>query len=481
MKTISALMTAFITIITALVPGSAPAEEAFTLQSVVGMALQNNKKYMVTIEKTNETRNKVLESWGALWPQLQSDVAYSQQKFQTGVTSPYKGETRFSIVDGTISVNPGIFYNTLQATRNAHIVAEYSARQTKAEIVLQAVNYFYQLILSEDKVELEKLSVQALQENHRIITLGEQRGTFTKFDFLQSKVSYNNERTTLINLENALATDRANLNMYIGRSMYSKVRVDRKMLNDAVAEISRYILDEKAEEKLVDNFIGRALKNRPEVFQFKHNRQMEIHTAQASESYYLWPTFSVNGNFGYNMAEREPTSILNTNTLSSSNYNNSMVNNYNTNKQYATHYQDFFEKKHQFWSVSLGATYRWGALSPVDANHAKANQARSRARQQELGLEDFVQSVGLEVQKAYLQLKSASISLSWQKGNVKTAEDLYITAVQQFKRGTIDYIKLLNANTSLTTAKSLYVQALHDSQQAKAMLNKAIGEDYFVF
>ncbi len=302
------LLLAIALIICVSIPTVLLAEEKLSLQTIISMALQNDKKYKINIERTTETRKKVLESWGGLWPQLQSDVGYSKQNVKQGITAPIKDEIRFTIVDGQITINPGNFYNTLQSSRDAHIVAEYTARQTKAETILQAINYFFQLILSEDNVELGKWSAQALKENFNIIAVGERKGLFTKFDYLQAKVSYYNEQTKLINAENTLSNDRANLNLYIGRSIYSKILVDRKSIDETLNEVSNYLVNEKTEQRLMDNFIASALKNRPEVFQFKYNKQMEIHNALASESYYLWPSFNITGNYGYNKVERESPS-----------------------------------------------------------------------------------------------------------------------------------------------------------------------------
>lgn len=467
-------------------PVSVMADEPLSLQTAVSMALQNDRKYKIAVEKANESSKKVLEIWGQLWPQLQTDASYNPQKYLSGIQSQIKAQASVTVVDEQITINPGVFYNSLQSSRDAHIVAENLARQTKGETVLQAINYFYQLMLSEDNVEVEKMSTRALKENFQIIAEGTTRGTFATYDYLQAKVSWYNEQTKLINAENALANAKANLNLYMGRKIYDKIEVDRKYLNAALNEISQYILAQEAEEKLVGGFIAKAMKNRPEVFQIKNNRQMEIHNAQASESLLIWPTLSVVTDFGYNRNVRKPVSNgsqLEEYTIATDEHNNPQnIPSWNLVSGGGSVLRNVFSTKWtSYWTITFGATYRWGSLVPFDSNNAIAKEARSRVRQHELELEDFVQSVSQEIQQSWLQLKSASLSLSWQKGSVNTAEKLYKTAVQQFKRGTINNTQLFNAITSLTTAQSLYVQALHDFQQAKAQLNKAIAEDYFIF
>ncbi|HOM11294.1 MAG TPA: TolC family protein, partial [Spirochaetota bacterium] len=128
---------------------------------------------------------------------------------------------------------------------------------------------------------------------------------------------------------------------------------------------------------------------------------------------------------------------------------------------------------------TFGATYTWGAWSPIDSSHAKAKQLESQANQLDLQLQDFVKSVRLDIQRGFLKLKSASNSLYSQQGNVETAEESLKTATVQFRNGIIDNSKFLEANVSLIQAKTLYIQALYDYKVAQAELNKAIGVDYF--
>jgi outer membrane protein TolC len=94
-------------------------------------------------------------------------------------------------------------------------------------------------------------------------------------------------------------------------------------------------------------------------------------------------------------------------------------------------------------------------------------------------MDDFIKAVRLEVQSGFLKLKSALNSIQAQQGNIDAANETLKVSIEQFRNGIIDNTKLLEANTGLTTAQTLYIQALYNYQTAKAELNKAIGVEYF--
>ena len=201
-------------------------------------------------------------------------------------------------------------------------------------------------------------------------------------------------------------------------------------------------------------------------------------SAMAASSVYLWPTFFLSGNVGYSKVDPKKQSqsdelgnlalLLNPTTASMGLMSSSMSSYLSPPGWNRT------------WSVSVGATYRWGALSPIDSSHAKSDQLKSQGRQTDQQLEAFIKGVKLDVERGYLKLKSAENSIDAQQGNIEAAEESLRVAQLQFRGGVVDNTKLLEANVQLITATTLYLQSLNDLQVAKADLNKAMGEDYYV-
>lgn len=451
-------------------------ENVLTLKNAISIALENNNTYAVSLEKVQESRYKVRESWGMLWPSLSTDVSYTRQDAEAGYTSSIKSITTVTFVKGEIAVNPGVFYNSLQASRKGHIIAENDVRTVKLNTTIQTIKLYYSLLLAEEGIKLRDESTKALEENFKVVTVGYNKGTFSKLDYLRAKVALSNERTQLITAKNNYLAAKAGLNIHLGRDINASANlVDLSKIKINKEDLAMLKINEDKESVMINNMIGEALKNRPELIQIQSTKEAQEYGASAAESVYFWPTLFANASYGmskYSYKEQEAVQDPPPGTLDAGDY-------YILGMLAESSAASASEGWNKAWSVTVGATYKWGALAPIDSSHAKAKQVRSQVKQTEYQLEDFIKNVRLEVQFNYLKYKSASNSIQSQQGNVETAEESLKVSIKQFRNGIIDNTKLLEANVQLTTAKTLYIQALHDFQVAKAELNKAVGKDIF--
>ncbi len=442
------------------------------LRETVSLALEHSTRYRIAAEKSRESRLRVREAWGALWPSLSTDVSYTRQGADAGFNASIDGVYNVKFITGQLTVNPGVFYNTLQASRSSHVAAEHEVRRERAETTKQAIQGYYGLILARQTVAMRAASLKALDENLKTVTIGYNKGIFSRLDYLRAQVSYSNEKTQLINAENDYRKALASLNILIGNEIDEAIEIDETRMKVKDAEIAM-VPDDKKEKKTLREMIGLALKNRPEMIQVKKKHAAERYGAAAARSMFLFPSLFVSGSYGTtkNVAGEGGTTFTPTgdpatdavlmalqegmkSSIAPSGWNSS-------------------------WNITFGATYRWGALSPLDVYHARAGQGESRARQAELELEQLVKGVKLEIQQAFLKLKSAAVSLKSQEGTVETANESLRVAVTQFRSGIIDNTKLIEANVELLKARMLYLQALYDFQEARAELNRAIGVEYF--
>ncbi len=446
--------------------------QPLTLKDAIATAIQNNNTYKAALLKVEENRYKVRESWGMLWPQLSTDVAYTRQWYEAGFQSQIAGQYDVKIINGQIAVNPGALYNSLQASRNGYIASEYEARAIKAHTIITTMRLYYQILLTKELITMHQEALKSLEENLRIVTVGYQKGTFSKLDFLRAKVAFNNEKTQLINAKNDYLTVCATFNIQLNREINEPVELDEGALVVSTDDLQYLSLEEEKEIALIKELVALSLKNRPELLQLSHTKKALEYAKDAAASVYLWPSLFVSGNYGTSKSISkkgngfEPTGNPAIDPILQA-MNQGMS-------------ESFAPKGwNDHWMITFGATYQWGALSPINPSHAKAKQLESQAQQLDLQLEDFVKSVRLDIQRGFLKLKSASNSLYSQQGNVETAEESLKTATAQFRNGIIDNSKFLEANVALIQAKTLYIQALYDYKVSQAELNKSIGVDYF--
>ncbi len=447
---------------------AAYASEELSLAQAISLSLKKNTEYKISIEKVRESRLKVRETWGMIWPRFSTDVSYTRMWAEEGMNASLKGQCDIKIISGQLSLNPGTFYHSLQSSYKNHVAAENDVRTIKVDTTIRTIQLYYQMLLAGEIIKLREESIKALEENLRAVTTGYRKGTFSRLDYLRARVSLSNERTKLINARNNLLSVKASLNIHLGRDIHAPLVLDRKALDVDTKTLLFRKGTEKDEKKIVEDMIADALRNRPELLKIKLSTQSIKHTAKSVESVYLWPSLFLNGSYGasksFKKGSEGSTSSTDPSVAALMGALNDSIAPGGWN---------------QSWSITFGATYQWGALAPFDSSHAKASQLKSAAKQAQLQLELFIKQVKVDVQQKFLKLKSASHSIHSQQGNIKLANEALRVSILQFRSGIIDNSKLLEANVELTTARTLYIEAVHNYQVAQAELNRAIGRDYF--
>ncbi len=466
MKSISGVaLTLFLIMIYSL---SFAENEKLGLNDAISISLENNNRYKIAREKVHEKDLKVNEVWGELWPELGSGASATMWGADKGTLTSSDGQYNIQLVKGSLAVNPGMFYNRLQSSREEKIITVNEERKIKADTTVNMIQLYYRVLLSEDVLKLKTDSVKALEENLRVVEAGYKNGSYTKLSFLRAGVAAANENTRLINAKRESEVAKAAFNIHLGREIDKPVMLDVKALQIEIPE-NDSLMNMKENERMsrFNELVAVALANRPELLQISHKKELFKNKVSESESVYLWPSFFVNGSYG-------ATKLINP------------MGDVNTGSPYDPLINKLNESYNpqgwnKNWNFTVGATYRWGALSPLDSSGAKADQLKSITSQTDMEIEDFVRGIKLEIQEGLLTLESASHSITTQKENIKSAEESFRVAILQFKNGMIDNTELLNSNVELSSAKTMYVQSLYEFQTAKARLNRALGSDYYKF
>lgn len=445
------------------------AQEKTTLSEAIDAALNNDNKYKITIEKENESGKKINEAWGKLWPDLSTDISETRWGAQKGTYAGSDGTHSISFIKGSISVNPGNFYNTLQIAHDTHSAAVQEERRIKSEVTASVIRLYYITMMSEEIVKLKNDSVRALEENFRIVSAGTKSGNLSTLDQLRAKVSFANEKARLIAAENDYQNAKASLNIFLGKNITSSLYLDSSAMfanNEELQQIMK--MSSSEQDQRLSFLIGEAMKNRPEVVQIRLKKQIAGAEKNLNQSVYFWPTFFASGNYGTSkIINKEEVPYLGDDQTT----------------KLVRMISESFEPSgwNRSWSVTAGASYKWGTLSPADSSHAKAGQAESRERQSDFEADEIVRQIQIDIQRGLLKMISAAHALEAQKDNVQSAIEYFRVATLQFRNGMIDNSKLLDADVELKSARTLYVQALFDLQTAKADINRAVGYTIYPF
>jgi outer membrane protein len=130
----------------------------------------------------------------------------------------------------------------------------------------------------------------------------------------------------------------------------------------------------------------------------------------------------------------------------------------------------FINKESTYGIVSINFPFFEGGL-----RRAEVREAEARQRQAELGYEDLKKSIYIEVDNAYLDLKTQAETLKSLEDQVKFAGDNFNAVSKQFEYGLANSIDVMDANTLLVTSERQLSEAKYNYQLAMLKLKRATG------
>jgi len=126
------------------------------------------------------------------------------------------------------------------------------------------------------------------------------------------------------------------------------------------------------------------------------------------------------------------------------------------------------------WNV--GGQLTWNIFDGA-LTIGKVKQAKALYKKSQTELEDRSRQIELDVRTAYSDFLEAKEVLDSQTKVQEQAEEALREANARFDAGTGTQLDVLDAETSLTQARTTQVQALHDYAAARARLERSIGAE----
>jgi outer membrane protein len=126
---------------------------------------------------------------------------------------------------------------------------------------------------------------------------------------------------------------------------------------------------------------------------------------------------------------------------------------------------------------NAGAQVTWNIFDGL-LTHGKVVQAKALYAKSKTAVSEKSRQIELEVRTTYSDFIGAQEVLESQKTVQDEAEESLREAYARTSAGTGTQLDVLDAETSLTQARSTQVQALHDYDTARARFERAIGMDF---
>ena len=127
------------------------------------------------------------------------------------------------------------------------------------------------------------------------------------------------------------------------------------------------------------------------------------------------------------------------------------------------------------WQIRVAATYRWGAILPVDQTRAAEREEKIKMKEAEEEFLKLKRLIGISIRSNYSRLTTSYLTIKSQKENVATAEEGLRVARESYRAGIIKNSDLLFAELSLNNARTSYINAIYGYYVSLAELKKEIG------
>jgi outer membrane protein TolC len=282
-----------------------------------------------------------------------------------------------------------------------------------------------QIVVNEASVDL--LTKELVDQRHRY-----DAGTVPRFNVLRAEVAVANARPALIHARNEYRIAKNALSNLLGYNLPNQVWDDVPLYLTGALDDAPYQVD-------LPMAIQQALKQRTELGALQKAEALGQEGVVNANAGYK-PAVQIFG--GYGDRNSEFTSDL-------------------TVQRYG-----WFAGAQMSWDIFDGLLTR-GRVMQAKALHEKS----------QTDLADRARQIELEVRTSYSTFVEAREVLDSQEKVQEEAEESLRLAKARADAGSGTQLDVLDAETSLTQARTTKVQALHDYDVARARLERAIGQD----
>jgi outer membrane protein TolC len=399
--------------------------ESLNLERCVEIALKIQPAIMAAMSTADASQSRIGQAQANYYPQI--DWTSSASRTSTGPRSSFGFETRSVIFNSYltgVNLNQNIFDfgKTAAQVKVQRLTygSSLSDLETASEqIIFNVKQTYYGVLQAKRNRDVSEETVKQFEQHLEQAKGFYEVGTHPKFDVTKAEVDMSNSKLNLITAKNAVRVAVANLNNAIG-------------VPDAPEYGIEDNLSSKKYEITFEDGISKAYQNRPDLKSIVAKRQAAESSVELAKKGYF-PVLT--GTAGYDYAGNAfPLA--------------------------------------RGWNI--GATFSFpifnGFLTKYQVEESKANLNVLRANE-----ESLKQTIFLDVQQAYLNLKDAEEKIPTAELTVKQAQENLEIANGRYAAGVGNPIEVTDAEVSMANAKLSYIQALYNSKVSQASLEKAMG------
>jgi len=410
-----------------------PPAKKLTLADLVDTALRINPSTRSTWEQARASAADWASSRGAYYPTISGDA--SGYGMGGNSSSGYYGTVSLSL--SYLLFDFGGRAATAESARQALMAANWNHNQSIQDILRNVPQAYYTYIGNQAQVRASESDLEEALTSLKSTEQRKKAGVSTIADVLQARSRVDQVRLDLVSNRGAVKISRGNLATAVGWPANADFDVAEVPQDLPLNDISGN----------TQTLIALALRDRPDLAASRAAvRQSEAELEKAKSA--LWPRLVATGNAGWSGLDG---------SLSDS---------------------EFFDSG---GNISSSGTSFYGGLSleiPLFEgfslrNNIRAAEARLKATRSDLRQKE--ESVISDVWTAFYNMQTAAQQVTSSETLLTSSKESFQVSLARYRAGVADIVELLNAQSTLTSARTQRVQAQTDLFISYAELLHAIG------
>ena len=418
--------------------------QPLSLLQALNIALQQNATILKANNDLEASYGVVVQTRAIALPQLIASGQYKDTDRNAIENIPFAPSTPDQNWNAGLQIVQSIYQGgkLTAAVRAAKVTKQQALAQYQATLTdtLLAVRLaYYDILLAAQQITVNEASVNLLQKELDDQQRRYDAGTVPHFNVLRASVSVANARPPLIQARNNYRIAKNNLANLLGYNLPRDIWENIPLKLTDTLDATPYQIN-------LPDALQQALTKRPELAALRNTEELQkLNITDASSGYK--PNLSIFA--GYNWLNRQ----------------------FGNPPTYATPGPNEYLDG---WNA--GAQMSWDIFDGM-LTHGKVVQAKALYTKSITAVDEEMRNIELEVRTAYSDFLEAQEVLESQKTVQDEAEEALREANARADAGTGTQLDVLDAENSLTQARSTQVQALHDYDAARARFERAIGAD----
>lgn len=318
---------------------------------------------------------------------------------------------------------------SISAAKKQYEAGQISWEQSVKETEVNIRKMFYGILLAQENLKIQKESMANAEARWRQAEINYRNGTVPRLSVLNSQVTYENMKPTILSAENSLKQTKETFGFLLGLPYGTEIDLQ------GTIEISFVDVD-------ADELFRKYVEQNNDIKALKKNIEL-IKTG--IDATYL-STFTPSLALGFGL---QPTvSNITESWFDKDNYSDS------GNLTITLAYQNLFD------------------MLPWSSNMQKIKDSKQQLAQAEIGLEQLYQNAEIEVHKLCDNLSVSRANIEAMGNNVTLAQEAYDSTLKAYNNGTQELLAVRDSESSLNQArlglmneKYNYISAVLDLEQ----------------